>query len=1052
MSTFKKLLALTLALAMVLSVSAFAGYKADTYKDATSIDEDCEDAIELMYALKIMQGDNNGNFNPTATITRAEIAKMIYVILNYGKDDKAVNYTGAKMFSDVPAGAWFEGYVNYAATTKLVQGRGNGTFGPNDPVTCAEAAKMLLTAIGYSAEARGYTGANWDKNVLSDATIIGLLKGYNYSTTTYAPRQWVAVMFQNALEDALTYGKMSAMPNNGLLTSQVGYDVMTFGEKYYDFKVITAVAMATEKTSLYTSKAKVEDIFADDDCILFEDGDDEQYQLEDTGLTAADLGQEYKIITIDGDVVSIRNTGTSVVDESLLRDLTAKTVTGTYNNKENNKYEFTVDEFTGKLESSPYYISLGNLGATKVNAESLTANALYAQANGKTGNVPTTIKVIDTDGDGKIDYVVYTTFYYAQVTDVETSRAYGDYIKMKDATGEYVKVAKDSKLYVDDVISCEDELEEDNYVKYNWDNDNGVLNIEVLEVIEDTLDRVTASKKEVKIGGESYVASEVTPAFGDFEKLVKGNIGKTYVCAIDGDMLVVVADPDATATLDSINAQLCVVTDKTNHYYDGWTRKYAVEIMTADGETAQYIMANQDGNTDNSNSDKDNGIAYNNVHEVTEYSEMSFREQSPAYLYVFSIDDDNQIILSELAATAKGVKALDEDGDVIDGYWVGTGTNWEVSDNLYGDEIVLENIYFVLEDDELTVKTLEELEDRTAENLYWEGLYDNSSKLHSMVAGFIAVDTFAEYDDGAYLYLTDEVYAVDKYNYKFDAAFADGTTAEGLKLANSNPTEIEMYTLYKYTVRNDKYTLTRVPAEEANIELTVQHTNKLDKMVDFKINENAGAKELVEKFSGSSIYVDVPGETKLSKYDLTDCVIAVKNITLDLDRDEAKTIEVTYDIEFVSLDELKEMENIFNSYEENDDWYFSDFTYAEEKLFYVEVYRVTEECQEKLPEELPAEPTINEQEAARRAAVINNTTIEITAGTKAEMEDAIQTALRAKFEETDIAFQYGKFTVELPADLELPVSGYKTLSEVKATAHNFEASADATITIIINAK
>ena len=205
MSTFKKLLALTLALAMVLSVSAFAGsYKADTYKDAAGIDEDCEDAIELMYALDIMKGDANGNFNPTATITRAEIAKMIYVILNYGKDDKAVNYTGAKIFSDVVAGAWYEGYVNYCGATKLVQGRGNGTFGPNDPITCAEAAKMLLTAIGYSASDRGYTGANWDKNVLSDAAIIGLLEDYTYNTNTYAPRQWVAVMFQNALRDALT--------------------------------------------------------------------------------------------------------------------------------------------------------------------------------------------------------------------------------------------------------------------------------------------------------------------------------------------------------------------------------------------------------------------------------------------------------------------------------------------------------------------------------------------------------------------------------------------------------------------------------------------------------------------------------------------------------------------------------------------------------------------------------------------------------------------------------------------------------------------------------
>ena len=112
MSTIKKLLALTLALAMVLSVSAFAGFSGSSYKDAASINGDCEDAIELLYALDIMTGDDKGNFNPEATITRAEVAKMIYVILNYGDDDKAVNYTGANIFSDVVKGAWYEGYVN----------------------------------------------------------------------------------------------------------------------------------------------------------------------------------------------------------------------------------------------------------------------------------------------------------------------------------------------------------------------------------------------------------------------------------------------------------------------------------------------------------------------------------------------------------------------------------------------------------------------------------------------------------------------------------------------------------------------------------------------------------------------------------------------------------------------------------------------------------------------------------------------------------------------------------------------------------------------------
>ena len=148
MSTLKKILALSLALAMILSVSVFAGnYSADTYKDAAAIDKDAAEAVELLYALKIMTGDEKGNFNPNATITRAEVAKMIYVILNKGNDDKAVNYAAANLFTDVPATAWYAGYINYLAALGLVNGS-EGKFYPTNPVKTAEAAKMLLTAIG----------------------------------------------------------------------------------------------------------------------------------------------------------------------------------------------------------------------------------------------------------------------------------------------------------------------------------------------------------------------------------------------------------------------------------------------------------------------------------------------------------------------------------------------------------------------------------------------------------------------------------------------------------------------------------------------------------------------------------------------------------------------------------------------------------------------------------------------------------------------------------------------------------------------------------------
>jgi len=193
------------------------------FGDGSTIDPDAIDAVELLYALDIMKGDGK-NFNPGSTVTRAEMAKMVYVMLNYGKDDLAAPYKGASFFSDVQAGAWYEGYVNYCATVKLVWGKEDGTFGPQEPIPCAEAARILLLALGYDADARGYKGASWDKNVLSDAALVGLLEDYKASTTADVQRQWLAKMIENMLTQCYTF------KNTG---TSAGEEYVLFGEKYY---------------------------------------------------------------------------------------------------------------------------------------------------------------------------------------------------------------------------------------------------------------------------------------------------------------------------------------------------------------------------------------------------------------------------------------------------------------------------------------------------------------------------------------------------------------------------------------------------------------------------------------------------------------------------------------------------------------------------------------------------------------------------------------------------------------------------------------------------
>ena len=170
------------------------------YADASHIDKACAGSVLRMYNLDLMTGDGK-NFNPHATVTRAELAKMIYIALNGGVDDGASSYVDENLFSDVTADDWYAGYCNYCAVQKIDLIQSN-TYGPLDPVSVLEAARMLLCAMGYSAEACGFVGDNWTNNVLAAAEAADLLDGFDYPTYTYVPRQWLAVMFCNAIDNA----------------------------------------------------------------------------------------------------------------------------------------------------------------------------------------------------------------------------------------------------------------------------------------------------------------------------------------------------------------------------------------------------------------------------------------------------------------------------------------------------------------------------------------------------------------------------------------------------------------------------------------------------------------------------------------------------------------------------------------------------------------------------------------------------------------------------------------------------------------------------------
>ncbi len=170
MRNLKKILSLALALMMILSVTASAAFT-----DAAKIDADYAEAVAVLNGMEVFQGYEDGSFQPTKAITRAEVAAIVYRIATADvEDDKVALYVDSANFSDVKAADWFSGYVGYCTNAGYIKGYPDGTFQPNKTVTGFETLAMIMRAMGYDAE-NEFSGAQWSQNIAKIATKANIL-------------------------------------------------------------------------------------------------------------------------------------------------------------------------------------------------------------------------------------------------------------------------------------------------------------------------------------------------------------------------------------------------------------------------------------------------------------------------------------------------------------------------------------------------------------------------------------------------------------------------------------------------------------------------------------------------------------------------------------------------------------------------------------------------------------------------------------------------------------------------------------------------------------
>lgn len=143
MQKTKKMLALLLVLVFSFAL-LIPTASADTFSDVPSTYR-YYDAINSLVANNILNGYEDGTFKPDQTITRAEFAKVICLAQNVD-----VNVAGTNSsFTDVAPDHWAASYITLAQAMGIINGMGDGTFLPENPVTYDQAVKMVVCSIGY---------------------------------------------------------------------------------------------------------------------------------------------------------------------------------------------------------------------------------------------------------------------------------------------------------------------------------------------------------------------------------------------------------------------------------------------------------------------------------------------------------------------------------------------------------------------------------------------------------------------------------------------------------------------------------------------------------------------------------------------------------------------------------------------------------------------------------------------------------------------------------------------------------------------------------------
>ena len=469
MRNLKRALSLAVATVMTLGLMV-VGTGAVGYDDVTS--EDNVEAIEVLQAVGIMTGDENGNFDPDGMVTRNQMAVIMSQLLNLNYD----YYRGTNPFTDVPS--WAAPYVAACAAEGVVAGIGDGLYGGENQVTAAQAALMILKALGYFQYEADFDG-DWQVATIRQASYIRLFDGIDASAEEALTRNQIAQLVLNGLKSSMVTftGDVGITVNDVVIGHHSEYTARTSADAQYDAIVGGTTDIAPQGQYIIQ---------------LGEELYDGDLRLD---YTTDDFGRPSRVWEYDGDEI-----GTYVRDELLRQEYTVK-VTG------KDLYDLLG---TNTVNTYNFYVAVDGVDDYTIDDDVFDEDAINrsnGSAVGGTGNGVLTQVFVDTSD--KWVYITVINTYLAIADDDYDDRQNEVSLTVYDLEkngSQYIKSETDNQSVGMDVLgedfAIEDVLKDDLFLVT-------VANGEVQTMAEpETLSAVEISSfstgKNVTVDGTKY--------------------------------------------------------------------------------------------------------------------------------------------------------------------------------------------------------------------------------------------------------------------------------------------------------------------------------------------------------------------------------------------------------------------------------------------------------------------------------------------------------------------------------------------------------------------